>query len=304
MTLLRQIQEDAVSGKVSIGDVLRRCKVLAARLDSAPLQEWIRHESEGYPAAAELPSYRMLPMRLLGHFCGPFGREIRNAPIPLMNIPEEVRPFCTEFECRESVSAIEDTLSGERANLSVPIPPDAVRFFSDRVYEHMNCISAWGALSPSGLVAIIDHVRNKVLDFALSIEKLDAQAGEGTPGTSPLPPAQVTNIFNTTILGGAVGAVGDVKATNITASNVSKGDLGSLRTALSAQRVDDTDIDELEGALRSEPKVQSDESFGPKVQGWIGKMIGKADSGAWNIALGAAGTLLAGAIRAFYGLPS
>jgi hypothetical protein len=168
----------------------------------------------------------------------------------------------------------------------------------------MRCISAWGVLPQTGFLEIINHVRNNVLEFALNIEKLDPEAGEGKSGAAPLSAAQVTNIFNTTIHGGSIGAVGNVDATNVIGSNVTKGDTASLRAALSAEGVDAEDLDELEDALRTEPKVQSDESFGPKVQAWIGKMIAKAASGAWNIALSAAGTLLAGAIRAYYGLRS
>lgn len=304
MTLLRQIQDEAVSGKVGIATVLRRCRVLAARLESAPLEKWIRHESDGYPTGAKLPHYRILPMRLLGTFCGPFGSGLENGEIPISSVPKEFRERCTTYKCVESISAIEATLSHAKdGSLSVPIPPDVVRVFSHKVYRDMHCISAHGRFSQNQLVQILDNVRNKVLDFALKIEKEDADAGEGISGKSSLSPAAVTNVFNTTILGGSVGAVGNVKATTINAYNVTQGDMNSLRAALSAEGIDGTDIADLEAAIADEPTVASDGSFRPKVAAWIGKMTGKAASGAWNIAVGAAGSLLAGAIQAFYGLP-
>lgn len=303
MTLLRQIQDDAMSGDVSIAALLRRCRVLAARLDSAPLEEWIRHESDGYPHDTEVPPYRVLPLRVLGHFSGPFGSGLKNAEIPISCIPKDLRQRCTKHFARESISAIEDILGPGDRPVEVPIPPDVVRFFSDRVYEHMNCFSAWGMISRPMLVQILNCVRNKVLDFALKIERLDPEAGECTPGDSSLAAGKVTTIFNTTILGGAVGALGNVQATNVNATNVNKGDVGSLRTVLSDCGVDSADIDDIQQALTDEATISSDGSFGPKVRAWIGKMIGKAAAGAWNIGVNAAGSLLAGTIRAFYGLP-
>jgi len=302
MTLLRQIQEDATSGKVPIGTVLRRCMVLAARLDSARLEEWIRHESDGYPDGTQVPPYRVWPLHVQGNFSGPFGSGVKNGEIPISCIPERLRKRCTTYSASESISAIEELLTQEHPIL-VPIPPDVVRFFSDRVYQHMNCFSAWGMVPRPMLVQTVECVRNKVLDFVLEIEKLDPEAGERASGESSLSTGQVTNVFNTTIYGGAVGAVGNVKATNVNATNVNKGDISSLRSALGSSGIDEADLHEVEDALADEPRIASDGSFGPKVQSWIGKMIGKAASGAWKIGVDAAGSLLAGALRAYYGLP-
>lgn len=302
MTLLRQIQEDAVSADMPLAHVLRRCRVLAARLESGPLEEWIRYESEGYPRKAELPEYRILKMRVLGHFVGSFGTSVRNAEIPVSNIPEQIRKYCTEYQCRESVAAIESLLQKASEGLKFPIREEAVRFFGGQVYVDMECMSAWGEITPTSLEEITNLVRNKVLDFALRIEKADSQAGDGGTGTPQLDPKTVTNIFNTTIHGGSIGAVGNVKATNVIGSNVTKGDTASLRAALEAGGVDASDVDDLEEALAHEPSPSSDGSFGPKVAKWIGKMTGKAASGAWNVAVGAGGSLLAKAIASFYGV--
>ena len=58
----------------------------------------------------------------------------------------------------------------------------------------------------------------------------------------------------------------------------------------------------LKSSLESEPKAIDKDKFGPRVSAWIGKMIGKAAEGSWQIGLGAAGNLLAQAIAKYYGL--
>jgi len=55
MTLMDQIQQEAVDSKSDLGALLRKCKVLAARLGSRPLEDWLVRESDGYPQDTEVP---------------------------------------------------------------------------------------------------------------------------------------------------------------------------------------------------------------------------------------------------------
>ena len=80
MSILKDIQAAAVDGKGDLGTLLRKCKLLAARLDSEPLENWLLWESNGYPENVEVPDYRMWELQLKGHFFGPFGSGIQNAP--------------------------------------------------------------------------------------------------------------------------------------------------------------------------------------------------------------------------------
>ena len=106
MTLLEQLQEAAVDPNSDLGEVLRRCKVLASRLKSPQLEDWLLWESNGYPDDVDLPDYRVWPIVVKGHFAGPFGSEIRNATIPTICIPEEYRETATRVECRQSVATV------------------------------------------------------------------------------------------------------------------------------------------------------------------------------------------------------
>ena len=49
MTLLEDIQNSAVDSKSDLAALLRKCKLLAARLGSRPLEDWLLWESNGYP---------------------------------------------------------------------------------------------------------------------------------------------------------------------------------------------------------------------------------------------------------------
>ena len=58
----------------------------------------------------------------------------------------------------------------------------------------------WQEVNPSRLVGILAIVRNRLLDFALKIERENPEAGEAGPNVIPVPPERlqpiVHNIFN------------------------------------------------------------------------------------------------------------
>jgi len=55
MSLLEEIQNEAVGSNSDIGLLLRKCKLFAARLGSQPLEDWLQWESNGYPDDVDIP---------------------------------------------------------------------------------------------------------------------------------------------------------------------------------------------------------------------------------------------------------
>jgi hypothetical protein len=117
VTILEDIQNSAVDSKSDLATLLRKCKVLAARLGSQPLEDWLLWESNGYPDDVPVPDYRIWSLEVKGHFSGPFRSFIRNAPIPialLKFISEEAKQKYVHYESRESIAAIEAILSATK----------------------------------------------------------------------------------------------------------------------------------------------------------------------------------------------
>ena len=91
MSLLREIQDAAIDSGVELTTLLRKCKVLAARLGNAEFKEWVEQELIGYKSKKILPEYRQFHVHSKGVFLGGFGSSLRDAPIPLTNIDEDFR---------------------------------------------------------------------------------------------------------------------------------------------------------------------------------------------------------------------
>ena len=108
MSLLQQIQESVVQEGGDLGSILLKLRLLAARLGSETLEEWVKHESEGYPKDADVPAYRIVGVTYRGTFSGAFGSGINNAQIPPYLIEKHAGESWTKYEVRESIAAVDE----------------------------------------------------------------------------------------------------------------------------------------------------------------------------------------------------
>lgn len=302
MTLLEEIQSAAVDQNSDLGTILRKCKLLAARLGSQPLENWLIYESNGYPENIEVPDYRIWSLTVKGHFFGPYGSGLKNAPIPSMCIPKSIRDDYLKYKCRQSIASLEAMLKkSEDSQLQIPTADLAV-VLGTSVYEGQNCVQAWAEIGVGAIIEILNTVRNRILDFALAVWKDNPKAGELLKNPEHLSkPEKITQIFNTTVHGGTANLVGSAIDSPI-AFNIINNDFSSLENVLKKNGINTEDIEDLKIAVDSDPKPESENQLGPKVSQWIAKMMQKAADGSWKIGIGAAGSFLAQAIAKYYGL--
>ena len=233
MSLLRDIQNSAIDSGVPLTALLRKCKVLAARLGSAEFKSWIDAELNGYSSKETVPDYRVLGVHSKGHFSGPFQSGLRNADIPLMCIREEFRDDLRTSYLMDPIASLESLVSNAESGLAQePWSPDLVALVGRDIYEGMNCVQAWKVIPINAVVAALDKVRTCILNFVLEIEAEDPGAGEAAVNSRPVPQEKVTHIFNTYI----TGSVGNVATGS---SNVrQKAHLGYQSTKMFADLLD------------------------------------------------------------------
>jgi hypothetical protein len=295
VSLITEIQKAAVEKDTDLATLLRKCKVLAARLGSVPLEDWVLHESNGYPTDIEVPDYRVWRVQIVAHLIDSFGAQMPHVMVAPHMIPEAVRERFTRMVYRESVATAEYALRNDDESMQTFSTGNLRSMLHNKVYKNFQCHSAVAQFSSQHLVAMLDAVRNRILDFALALGKIAPDAGEDQ---SHVEVQRVTQIFNTTVH----GSVGVVGTANNSVVNVTTNDWSALAQFLVSNGVAQTDVEELHAAVIAEPNAEAGK-WGPRVSKWIGKMVGKAADGSWQVGLGAAGNLLAQALTAFYGLP-
>jgi hypothetical protein len=208
MSLLREIQNAATESKVDISTVLRKAKILAARLQYPEFETWVDSELNGYVDRSNLPPYRVLPIEVRGHIARA-GLHWNDAPIMSTFLPEKFRAWGEACYCSQPIAALVSAAVSARDGkdqLQVPWPQELAIKFGAEGYDGFECLGAWQVISPHALMGIVDTVRNRLLDFSLKIEAENPEAGEALPGTQPVPGDKVQMIFHN-IFYGSVGNV-------------------------------------------------------------------------------------------------
>lgn len=198
MSLLREIQDSAAASDVSTVTLLRKCKILAARLGSADLGLWVNCELNGYEDAETLPEYReMSAVESLGNFVGAFGRQMNNAPIPSFFIDEKLRHLVESIKLRQAIPIYEDLLrSDQQDSFRVPWPANLLPFVGTTIVQGFSCMQAWKVLPRGKLVQIVESVRDRVLNFALELELQYPESGDAPLGSNPVPEPILRQVVN------------------------------------------------------------------------------------------------------------
>src|SRR5215831_8545513 len=151
MSLVEDIQASAVDNNSDLGTVLRKCKLLAVRLGSQPLEEWLLWESNGYPDHVAVPDYRQWPVQVKGHFAGYMGAGLRDVPIPNAILPEDVREQYQHYKCQQSIAAIEAILAEAKGGSVYVNTSDLALALGRDVFENYNCIQTWAEFGKGNL---------------------------------------------------------------------------------------------------------------------------------------------------------
>jgi len=202
MSLLREIQNSAVSSDESVASLLRKCKILAARLGSIEFKEWVDYELNGYPRIEDIPKYRIITIAIRGDFSGAFGSGLTNGEIPLSCIPDEFKETLAKTHFAHPVSSLESLIEeSDGGSVKEYWPADVTRALGRKVYRDMTCLQAWKVIPTNRLIGILDIIRNKVLSFVLEIEGESPDAGDAPVNSNPVAEETVKQIFNTYITG-------------------------------------------------------------------------------------------------------
>lgn len=307
MGLLHDIQKDLISD-VSEIKILLKLRLLASQLGSVELEDWVRYESEGYPKNVPVPEYRRLGVSHTASFNGPFGSGIQNAPIPSGLIAEFAGKEWVTLELRQSIASV-DELLGDPADRSRSVSlnrSDLILALQGNVYADYACNSVIGHISKSALTELKNAVRTKIIELTIAFEKSVPEAASITLG--PLEDAlpidrsdKVTSITHQVIHGNVttINTKGDHNSFQV---EVRQGDSNAVSKTLVDAGIDASDAKEFASVLASERGGTPSEPLGQRAGDWLVQNLKKAATGAWNIGVSAASTVITEAAKRYYGL--
>jgi AbiTii len=217
MSLLREIQDNAVGIEASVATLLRQCLVLASRLQNEELRESLFHA-----------------------------------------------------EVREGIAQIEHLLSAGHHTFQILWPADVVALLQRRpIYEGMVLMEAWQVIPATAYSSVLGGIRDRVLQFALDIERENPAAGEASTGKMPVSEARVTQIFHQNFYGdhAAVATGGRDVVQHVTISV----DVDSLVAILRELGINKDEQEALVEAVREDQRNGSSLP-GPQTRVWLARL--------------------------------
>ena len=197
MSLLQDVQATAIDASVPISTLLRKCAVLANRLNNDELRAWVAKELNGYKSADDVPDYRILGASATGHLAGPFGSGYQNITIPPILLPDWGRKYAEEMRFTQPIATIEDLGKGDELVTST-WPGNLIAYMQtkegNKFAKDFVLYGAWQTVATASVLGIVDTVRNRVLEFALLLEKEAPAAGEPDKPDSAVSDATVSHL--------------------------------------------------------------------------------------------------------------
>jgi len=301
MLLIDEIIDLLSSADPSVENALFKAQVLAHRLGESELAQWVESELKGYPKDTELPSYRIVPITILGNASNGAYR-VSEQPLPLMHLDPAIREKLDVKRLTQSIAVIEGWCK-EDEDLSIVVAPEFYPLLNKGLGNGYQVERAWGKPSMGAMLQVVAEVRSRLLEFALKLSDRLPPEARREDMKQLARDAHVGDLFRNSVFGdNTTIVVGGGSIQNVTNSVVNN-DLESLARALRDLSVPESDIQALQAAIKEDSASEevASRTIGPRVRSWIGSMVAKAGGAGWEVGISAAGGLLAKAIAAYYG---
>jgi hypothetical protein len=300
VSLLRDIQSSVVSDTPNLECVLLKLRLLAARLESDLLGDWVKYELSGYPDDVEVPSYRKVVVSFRGTFSGAFGAGINNAPIPSWLVEQHAGEKWTKKTIREGISSVDDLVKYAEKSGSIGLDcSNLILLLQGKIYEDYACNDISGSFSRTSLVQIQTEVKSRILEFTIQLEKAMPSAADIS-----LEPSQIDNINNRDITNIVNQTVYNITARDhaTIGINIIQGDSKALTQKLEQDGIPRIEAKELAEIVENEQPISQEEPLGKKAQQWLMDNLKKAQDGTWKVGVSVATDVIKEAVKNYYGL--
>ncbi len=143
-----------------IDDLLRKCVVIATKLQLEDLLRWAKKELNGYEQGDEVPRYRTVPVEVKAY--NPY----QGAWLPFLweqEPPEELR----KRKLYQSVAQLNDLVSKHDGVLAMNLPNQVARKLMDAAETVQPPVFI---VSKTSVRGVLDTLRNVILDWSLKLE--------------------------------------------------------------------------------------------------------------------------------------
>ena len=169
-SLILELQRDSLDVNISVSNLLRKALIVAKKLQLKDFENWINLELNGYPNPDEIPLYRLLKG---DHYA--FTETHGWQKVMIHNLDEEWAETLSTMRMDFPISRLESDLKSPESTFVITYDTAGEQI----LLKAMNTYATPGVLIwRSKLEAILDAVRNTILDWSLRLEQ-QGVLGEG-----------------------------------------------------------------------------------------------------------------------------
>ena len=298
MKIIEDLIDELSTPNSRLTDVLIKAKVLAHKLKSVELKEWVDLELNGY-TKKNVPEYRIVPCEVIGTLNSGF-HMVQNCPLSVSHLKEEHIKALKHCVLTQSISSLEDAVrSAPTGKMGMIIPPEVYGALS-AAYDDCQVEYAKQQMSVASVSDVLTKIKSNLLDFLLALNDSAPEEKDIDKLTDSAGKDEVKTLFTSTVYGNNnTIVVGDHNKVSV--KIVSKGDFKSLADYLASKGIPEKEITELKGIIDKDDRIDDSKKIGSKVSTWIGKIVAMAASKSIDIGVSAAGELLASGIEQYYG---
>lgn len=194
MSLVLELQKEALDQKISVSHLLRKALVVARKLKLSEFQEWIEIELNGY-YAADVPEYRKIQGACMAK--NPY-----HGYIPVQFPNEKMARSFSYRGVNSSIAELEALISNPKSGgtLTMRYPAEVERLLASQFHGLIPEL----LIGQDKISGILDSVKNIVLDWSLRLEE-DGIVGEGM-SFSDKEKQTASQITNVNYIGQMVGS--------------------------------------------------------------------------------------------------
>jgi hypothetical protein len=169
MSLVSDLQKEALNNRTSVLDLLNKAFAVAKKLNLEKFEKWTELELEGYKEYDDLPTYRFVQGVL--KYRNPF-----HGWCPLIVDDEEIYSKITHRPVNQPISEIQALIDqGEKQkNYQLQTMPQGLELFL-RQNLSLPDFELSIHIDPSQMKGVLEAVRKKILTWSLELEKMNVK---------------------------------------------------------------------------------------------------------------------------------
>lgn len=212
--LVLELQQAASSGAIPLPDVLRKARMVATKIKLMAVNSWIAHELHGYPSGTQLPTYRHLRGDVRAR--NPYNGLL--VPVRVGNA--ESQDALSVCKIYQSIGSLYELTTGDSNYLNLPFSEQQMISLRRMFPDESDWLMPFRKLDYTRVAAIFDAVRNRILDWTLTLEE-EGILGEGMTFTpQEKDKAAALPVINIGTVENFHGVIGSVTGSTLHIDNV------------------------------------------------------------------------------------